>query len=242
MKTLVINLESRSDRLKLFMDHWVVYGPIERVDGVVSDIPHTGCGLAHINAIRIGLKDNDWCLILEDDARLVCSVGKFKLIIEEAIKHECDAVFLGANVDLLFPDPESVHIMSPNFMKVSRTKSLRSCTAMLWSRRSLPLINEFERILKSGYVFPIDRMLTSFAYPWIVTRYTGDESPASKLIEPLPNVLICKKCLVIQEVGLFSDNTFDLSEDVSKGTVEYLDSLYEVGSGRTKPSVTISVP
>lgn len=241
MKTLVINLELRLDRLKLFMEHWAAYGLIERVDGVLTDIPHTGCGLAHINAIRIGLKDNDWCLILEDDARLMCSVDKFKLIIEEASQHNCDAIFLGANVDLLFSDPDSVHIMSANFMKVSRTKSIRSCTAMLWSKRSLPLVNEYERILKSGIVFPIDRMLTSFAYPWIVTHTNGDEAPNCKLINPLPSVLICKKSLVIQEVGIFSDNTHDLSEDVSKGTTEFLNNLYALGSGRKNPSAMISV-
>ena len=165
MKTLVINLQSRIDRLISFIEHWTEYGPIERIDGVLSHIPHTGCGLAHINAIRAGLKDNEWCLVLEDDARLTSSIDEFKSMIEEATKHDCDAVFLGANVDLLFPDPESVEIVSESFMKVSRTKSIRSCTAMLWSRRSLPLVDEFERILKDGHVFPIDRMLSSFAYP-----------------------------------------------------------------------------
>lgn len=241
MKSIVINLESRSDRLKLFMDHWKEYGPIERVDGVLSPILHSGCGLAHINAIRYGLANDDWCLILEDDARLVCSMDEFKLMVEDAKHHECDVVFLGANVDPIFPAPESIEVLSDFFMKVSRTKSIRSCTAMLWSRRSLPLINEFERILKSGNIFPIDRMLTSFAYPWIVTRCTGDEAPICKLIDPLPNVLICKKCLVIQAVGIFSDNTHDLSEDVSIGTNEYLSSLYELGLTGTKLSAMMSV-
>lgn len=241
MKTLVINLQSRVDRMNLFMDHWADYGPIERIDGVLSSIPHTGCGLAHINAIYCGLLNDEWCLVLEDDARLTCSMNEFKSTIEDAINHNCDTVFLGANVDPLFEGIIDVEIVSENFMRLSRTKSIRSCTAMLWSRRSLPLINEFERILKRGEIFPIDRMLTSFAYPWIVTDTAGDEAPICKLIDPLPSVLICKKSLVIQEVGIFSDNTHDLSEDVSKGTTEFLNNLYALGSGRKNPSAMISV-
>ena len=72
MKTIVINLPFRSERMELFKKHWDWLN-YEQIDGIISDTLHTGCGLAHVNAIREGLRSHEWCLILEDDARLNCS-------------------------------------------------------------------------------------------------------------------------------------------------------------------------
>ena len=222
MKTLVINLPSRSDRMELFKQHWN-WLKYEQVDGILSDILHTGCGLAHVNAIRQGLLTHEWCLVLEDDARLNCSKEMFLQRIEEATRDlSWDAVFLGANSHNIFPEPEKIERISGSFFRCSKTKSIRNCTAMLWSRRALPLITEFERILKEGYVFPIDRMLLSFAYPWVCTRTTGDEAEHSTDITPTPVVWICRDCLTIQEVGLLSDNELIPREDLTDSYLEYL--------------------
>jgi GR25 family glycosyltransferase involved in LPS biosynthesis len=222
MKTVVINLSSRPDRMELFGRHWD-WLEYERIDGVVSDIPHTGCGLAHVNAIRQGLCDHEWCLILEDDARLSCSRDVFLHRIEEATASiEWDAVFLGANSHKIFPEPEKIERVSGSFFMCSKTKSIRSCTAMLWSRRALPLIAEFERILREGHVFPIDRMLISFTYPWVCTRTTGDEAEHTTEITPVPVVWVCKDGLVIQEVGLLSDNELELRECLADSYLEHL--------------------
>ena len=222
MKTIVINLHFRSERMELFKQHWNWLN-YERIDGVISDTLHTGCGLAHMNAIRRGLLTHEWCLILEDDARLNCSKDIFLERIEEATRDlSWDAVFLGANSHTIFPEPEKIERVSGSFFRCSKTKSIRSCTAMLWSRRALPLITEFERILKEGYVFPIDRMLLSFAYPWVCTRTTGDEAEHSTEITPTPVVWICRHCLAIQEVGLLSDNELIPREVLYDSYLEYL--------------------
>jgi len=223
MKTLVINLPSRSDRMELFKEHWN-WLKYEQVDGILSDILHTGCGLAHVNAIRRGLLSHEWCLVLEDDARLGCSKEVFLERIEEATQDlSWDAVFLGANSHTIFPEPKKIERVSISFFRSSKTKSIRNCTAMLWSRRALPLLLEFERILNEGHVFPIDRMLLSFAYPWVCTRTTGDEAEHSTDITPIPVVWICRDCLVIQEVGLLSDNELTPREDL---TDSYLEQLF----------------
>lgn len=223
MKTLVINLPSRPDRLKLFQQHWN-WLDFEIVNGIHSDILHTGCGLAHIKAIRKGLEHNDWCLVLEDDARIFDKKEFLELINEATKSIQWDAVLLGPTAHPEFSDPISVRV-SKNFMKCSRTKSIVNTTATLWSKKCIPLINEFEQILNQNHIFPIDRMLTSFAYPWICTRTNGDEAPNATDISILPNVWISMKCLAIQEPGLLSDNSHELSRDLLKDTQPFLTRL-----------------
>jgi len=227
MNILVINLPHRRDRLDSFMKHWNWLGHIDVVDGVLSDTLHTGCGLAHINAIRKGLSNAHWCLVLEDDARLNCSRSDFLNAVNEAAGQciEWDVVMLGPNSHRLFHAPSEVFSISPNFIKVSCTKSIRSCTGMLWSKNAIPLIQEYSRLLNQGYVFPIDRMITSFKYPWVCTRDTGDEAPNAVTIEPLPNLWISSRVLVFQEPGIFSDNTYAASHDFLSDSVEYMKEL-----------------
>lgn len=225
----MINLPHRKDRLDSFMTHWDWIGHIQVMNGAVSDIPHTGCGLAHINAIRKGLELNnaDWCLVLEDDAKLNCSRSDFLRIVKEAT-HQCskwDAVMLGPNSHRQFSPPSEVFSISPNFIKVSCTKSIRSCTGMLWSKNALPLIQKYYEILNQGYIFPIDRMLTSFKYPWMICTDEWNESPNAIQISILPNVWISSKVLVFQEPGIFSDNTYAETEDFLSDSVEYMKEL-----------------
>ena len=227
MNILVINLPSRRDRLDMFMKHWNWLGHIDVVDGVLSDTLHTGCGLAHINAIRKGLSNASWCLVLEDDARLNCSNTDFLNSVNEAVKRytEWDAVMLGPNSHRLFHAPTEIYQVSTNFIKVSSTKSIRNCTGMLWSKRALPLIQEYSRLLNEGYVFPIDRMITSFKYPWVCTRDTGDEALNAVPIYPLPNLWISSRVFVFQEPGIFSDNAYAISDDLLSDSVEYMKEL-----------------
>lgn len=227
MNVLVINLPHRRDRLEVFMKHWSWLGNINIIDGELSNILHTGCGLAHINAIRKGLSNADWCLVLEDDSRLNCSHSEFLTAMNEAVQrcNDWDAVILGPISHRIFSPPTDVVSVSANFLKVSYTKSIRSCTSMLWSKNALPLIQEYSKILNQGYVFPIDRMITSFKYPWICTRDTGDEAPNAIPICPLPSVWISSRVLVFQEPGIFSDNTHAASHDFLSDSVEYMKEL-----------------
>ena len=232
----MINLPSRRDRLDMFKKHWDWLGNIEVVDGIFSDVLHTGCGLAHINAILNGLGSADWCLVLEDDARLNCTRSEFLAAMNEAVQrcNDWDAVMLGPNSHRIFSPPTDVVSVSANFLKVSCTKSIRSCTGMLWSKNAIPLIREYCKILNEGYVFPIDRMVTSFRYPWVCTRDTGDEAPNAIPIYPLPNLWISSRVLVFQEPGIFSDNTYAASEDFLGDSVEYMKELVSRADSRAQ--------
>ena len=173
MNILVINLPHRRDRLDTFMKHWEWLGHIDIVDGVLSDTLHTGCGLAHINAIRKGLSNAHWCLVLEDDARLNCSRSDFLNAVNEAAKQctEWDVVMLGPNSHRIFHAPTEIYQVSPNFIKVSCTKSIRSCTGMLWSKNSIPLIQEYSRLL--GYVLAILGMKHQMLFQFIHCQIYG---------------------------------------------------------------------
>jgi hypothetical protein len=234
MKTIVINLPHRTDRLRSFQKNWS-FLDFEVVSGQISNVPHSGCGLAHINAIRRGLQDHEWCLILEDDAKLNCDENTFRRYVNSAVKNlEWDAVFLGAISHTRFPKPDTVIKMNDYYFSVSQTKSLRDCTAMLWSRNALPLINEFEKIIKD-HIFPIDRMLTSFKYPWIVDAHgEGDDSAASYEINPRPKVWISKECLVFQDYyksdnsGLFrAHNNDDYLAQLFNGAASHPGRLWD---------------
>jgi hypothetical protein len=228
MKVLVINLKDRIDRLELFKKEWS-WLPFEVSEGIRDEILHKGCGLAHINAIRKGLSENEWCLILEDDAVLNCTrkvfLEQIQLVTQSPI--QWDAVFLGANSHTLFPKPTHIKRVNNDFFKVSKTKSIRSCTAMLWSRNSFPLLESYEKILKKDVIFAIDRMLTSQCYPWELKDEEWDESQYTETIDVLPNVWICKNCLVLQREGLYSDNTLKNAFNYDDKSV-YLNTLYDL--------------
>jgi GR25 family glycosyltransferase involved in LPS biosynthesis len=228
MKVIVINLNDRKDRLDLFKTEWS-WLPFEVSEGIRDTILHKGCGLAHINAIRKGLSENEWCLILEDDAVLNCTQNVFLeqiQLVTHSIQIQWDAVFLGANSHTLFSRPTQIERVNDYFFKISKTKSIRSCTAMLWSRNALPLLDSYEIILKKNVIFAIDRMLTSHCYPWELKDGEWDESKDTETIDVLPNVWICKNCLVVQREGLYSDNTLTYSLNYDDKS-EYLNSLYD---------------
>lgn len=211
MKTLVINLRHRSDRLETFQKNWN-WLEYEICEGIIHDVPHTGCGLAHLSAIKKGLEKNDWCLILEDDAILNCSQQFFLQSISKATKNPItwDAIFLGAQPHYDFCAPLEITYVNELFFQSSRTKSLRNCTGMLWSKQSLPFLREYEKILSKNHIFPIDRALTSFSYPWKKEEEFWDEEKNFCFLSKFPIVWICKKCL-INQLPSYSDNERKIS-------------------------------
>ena len=236
MKVLVINLQSRPDRLKLFEEHWNWFQPIERIEGIVSNIPHTGSSLTHCKAIRRGLENNDMCLILEDDARLNCPQYAFINILNDLqmYKNNYDAISLGPVFDSNnSTPPEKVIRISEDFMRCSTTKSIESTVATVWTRRALRLIDKYEDLLNNGYIFPIDRMLTSFSWVAAETVWWNNnwtiKYPLAK-IDP-PAVLIANKCFLYEAPGIISDNTYEESQDKINKSEEYLRRIY---SGSTK--------
>ena len=68
MKTVVINLPERIERLQNMKNQ---FGLFIVSNGVKHSMPHTGCALAHIQAIRKALQNGEeYCLIMEDDCIL----------------------------------------------------------------------------------------------------------------------------------------------------------------------------
>ena len=243
MKTFVINLSTRPDKLRLFQESWNWFSPIEYIEGIISDIPYTGCSLAHCKAIRKGLETNDMCLVLEDDARLNCSRNTFIDILTEikVYKTNYDAIILGPVFSSENPTPPKIiNRVSDNFMRCSSTKSIKSASGVIWFRRCLPLLDVYEQLLKNGYIFPIDRMLTAFS--WDASDTIKWHGPftlkhPTVFINPIPRVLISNKCLIYQEPGLISDNTKKLSYINLKETEDYLDRwTLQTGTKQSLPS------
>ena len=167
-KTVVINLPERSDRLERMRAYWP--RQFELTPGVRHPMPHSGCGLAHIAAVRLGLQDpaTSFCLVLEDDVRLkgTTSFSDLFSTIEDVTKHvsSWDVVVLGAQHDST--DPESVEVeelrvarVHPNYVSCQPTSRLISTQSCLWSRSALPLLDEYEAALISGIFLPIDRLV-----------------------------------------------------------------------------------
>jgi GR25 family glycosyltransferase involved in LPS biosynthesis len=223
MNTLVINLAHRTDKLDCFLQHWS-WLVTERSEGILHSVPHTGCGLAHIAAIRKGLQYHEWCLILEDDAILNCEkeyfIGKINQVTQNLY---WDAVFLGACSHLDFAEPSSVKKIDDTFFMCESTKSIRCCVAMLWSRNALPMLEKYESLLLEGHIFPIDRLLLSGEYPWENVE-KWNTSPMSICMNHKSKVLICKEQLVTQQLKVRSDNTNEENEDLRDN---YLQQLYQ---------------
>lgn len=220
---MVINLLEREDRLVSFVRHWS-WLEVELSEGILHNVPHTGCGLAHIKAIRKGLEHAEWCMVLEDDAILTCDKQYFLNIIHTLTQSiTWDAVFLGASSHLEYPEPKNVTKINEYCFTCESTKSIRNCSAMLWSRRCLPLLEEYESILSTGCIFPIDRMLLSHEYPWHLENMKWS-TPCPSRLKIVPHVWICKDSLVIQQPGVISDQTGEANINLRD---DYLTKLYE---------------
>jgi hypothetical protein len=237
MKILVINLPHRKDKLDLFMQRWSWLGDIEVVPGQRSDIPHTGCGLAHVLAAKIGLSNSEWCLVFEDDAEIDCSHQEFLDGVHEATSRvsEWDCVLLSPAhmVDPVSVDTAPLRItrrISDSFVTCPPNKSLSSTACLLWSKTALPMIAEYETLLKDEHIFPIDRAImfqrweskhqTGFHTPTWIPKYDTVELK-NKL-----NVWIKIKHIVFQTPGIVSDNTLEPGADHLKHTLELLQTLF----------------
>lgn len=173
MKTVVINLPEREDRLESMR---IQFGDFEVEDGIRHAMPHTGCGLAHINAMRRGLRNSDTCLILEDDCTLMTSFENFSKTVEDLAKEDFDVCVLNPNHDNLHGRPieEELSVFkSGPLLQVSPTNRLVSTHAYIAKKSLLPLLDEYERVIKEGTVFlPLDRLfLTNNWNPEILTTF-----------------------------------------------------------------------
>lgn len=99
IRAYVINLPERTDRWIAIQSHWAgLVDELIRVDGVRHPHPHNGCGLAHINAMRMGFANKEEVVfVLEDDALPLpgLTADRLRELIQEGRRNfqNFDAIF-----------------------------------------------------------------------------------------------------------------------------------------------------
>lgn len=205
MKFLVINLPEHTERLQSFQENWNWLGDIEVVPGVRHAIPHSGCGLAHVNAVRRGLAESEVCLVFEDDARFDGDRDEFLNILKTLpdCSSQWDAIVLGVEGDGARRDPVSALRVHPLCLQLSPSEVPSQTHVVMWSRSALPIIAEYEKIIMDGYFLPIDRFLFMDSwYHQVWARWepirTSKEianspwlAPSNDLLWNIPRTWIC---------------------------------------------------
>ena len=225
IEVLVINLPERTDRLRNFKQHWSWLGNIRVSAGVRHPTPHSGCGYAHIRAIREGLKRSEVCLILEDDAHFDGDRDEFKRVLTTLAKEdEWDAIVFGVEGDGANRRPQKAVRVHPLCIQLEPSEVPSATHAVMWRRSALPLLYEYEKILDAQYFLPIDRML--FMDAWcheVWARWDGVptasdialhswKGPSNDLVWNTPRTWICDhpdmvKLIQIEE--FVSDHTHE---------------------------------
>jgi len=161
---VVINLPERKDRLAKMKSVW----PSAIIqEGIRAKMPHTGCALAHIQAIRKGFLSSPVCLILEDDLELLVPKHQFLDTIKEVAKefYKFDVAVVSPNYDDLQGSQVNAafqckRVHESNWFQAEPTFHLLSTHCCVWSKRSLPLLERYEQMLLTERVFlPIDRFV-----------------------------------------------------------------------------------
>ena len=224
---VIINLPHRADRLEHIRKDW----PDALVmPGVIHEMPHTGCGLAHIGAIRKGLSSSPMCLVLEDDAQLVVPRAEVEDFIKTLTPGGWDVISLGTQHDVT--DPEARHVSTLKFcrkdgmVQCEPTSRLVSTHACLWSAEALPLLQDYETALLGGAFLPIDRMIfNDHWHPDDKSSWETCLEVALKGVKPppitwnVPRSWSTLRTMFIQSYGMVSDHTnkenLDLTEENS---------------------------
>lgn len=140
-----------------------IWKGVESFPGISNPKPYLGCNLAHIAAVREGLKNGEsHVLILEDDARPKESVEAVYDACREMAKYKgWDVLSLCACADFKV---KSEAVVARQFLKgiysFEASRQFVNMDAIFWSREALPLLDEFEELVKEGTNFlPIDLMI-----------------------------------------------------------------------------------
>ncbi len=116
MKAIVINLDSRPDRLKSFMEQPFPF-EVERFSGIVAERGQDGCAASHLAVISAQTEFP--FIVFEDD----CLLLRPWSLVEKAIRQlpdDCDALWLGAMVK------KRLHRYSRNLYRLKRAYSLHA--------------------------------------------------------------------------------------------------------------------
>jgi hypothetical protein len=116
MRGIVINLDSRPDRMVEFQQNVIPF-PVERFSGVVANCGEDGCKESHLRIIE---RQSEYpFVVFEDD----CILMKPWTVVEEAMKQlpdDWDALWLGGNLRV------PLHRYSKNLFRVKNTYALHA--------------------------------------------------------------------------------------------------------------------
>ena len=164
----VINLPERYERWKTVKKNWShIFDIIVRVNGIRSPVPHSGCGLAHISAIKLAFLSYPGkpAIILEDDVVPEPSLTKetFLDVYMEAsrLTQQYDAIYLKPMCQevVMFRKTKSLF-----FHDFEPTQNIFCNAFMIYSPR-IGFLEEYENhLLTEKTVVPIDRLLTSDSF------------------------------------------------------------------------------
>jgi len=221
MNLIVINLPERKKRLENIRKQ---FGHFEIQDGIRHPMPHTGCGLAHISAVRKGLQNEEYCVVIEDDCTLHVSIRKFwehiQLALQSALIHYPQFHAIVFSPNFLFQNELKIVEVGTCF-QISPTLNLVNTHCVLWSRNALKILEEYEQALHKNVFFPIDRLLFNDNWdPQIIDTWekcldiTGNAPNAPKIGWNIPNTLIYAEPIVSQNFGFMSDHTGDHRQDI----------------------------
>jgi len=225
---VIINLPHRADRLEHIRKEW----PDALVmPGVIHEMPHTGCGLAHIGAIRKGLESSPVCLVLEDDAQLVVPRTEVEEFVRTLTPGGWDVISLGTQHDNT--DPEARHVSTLKFcrkdgmVQCEPTSRLVSTHACIWSVSALPLLEEYEDALEKGAFLPIDRLIFNNRWhpddksswePCLELALKGVKPPP--LAWNVPRSWSTLRMMFVQLFGNLSDHTYKVNLDNTENNNE----------------------
>jgi hypothetical protein len=156
---VVINLEENKDRLEEMKKQWPAF-QVSR--GIKHSVPHSGCGLAHVSAARLGLQNSETCLVLEDDAMFCGNIKDLDKCISSIVesKNKWDAVIIGVEGDGANRVPQKAIRVHEYCIQLESSEVPSQTHAVLWNRSALPLLKDYETLLLSNVFLPIDRFLT----------------------------------------------------------------------------------
>ena len=225
-----------------------IWPGVETFHGLKSTKPYAGCNLSHIAAIREGLKNGEsHVLILEDDCRPKESAEVVYATCSEAMKHSgWDILSLCAASDFnVIQKPVVARQFLKGIYAFEASRQFVNADAVLWSRSALPLIDEYESLLKINNTFlPIDLMFYNNYWSYDIVgsepcqlKYHLHEMNGKKFWPPSltwnhPRTLIAWPPLTYQSTDYISLQTGKSTPDYSESNLKlqvhlHIDSIPE---------------
>jgi hypothetical protein len=179
--TLLINLDSRKDRLKEFNDEfndWPV--PIERVSAVKYSPGWKGCSASHLKCLQLAKDRNyPWVLLLEDDCTLIPNAAiQFKALLPYLWKNKENwDLFYGGTALQKYQKRISYE---PPVYEVS---GLYTHFCLINKSAYNKILNDYPKTI-SEYTEPIDVFYRDNFRIWTTTPFFAKQRASNSDIEP----------------------------------------------------------